>query len=158
MTKRAFAACAAVMAMAAAPAAQASCWSQPATHAARMRQLDVLLMVGSLRCRAGSDDYRTDYDHFLVKHRTALGAANRVMLDEFGRTMGAGGAMNALDRMSVTIANGYGSGGGYGCDQLHAMARDLSHGSTADVEKAADTVIARDVVTPACARTYASKR
>lgn len=158
MTKRAIAACAAAMAMTIAPSAQASCWSQPATHAARMRQLDVLLMVGSLRCRAGGDDYRTDYDHFLIRHRASLGAANRVMLGEFGKSLGARGAMNALDRMSVTIANGYGSGGGYGCDQLHAMARDLSHASTADLDKAADSVIAETVVTPACTRSYASRR
>lgn len=158
MGKAVFAALGAVVSMACAPAAQALCWSPAAVHAARMRQLDVLLMVGSLRCRAGHDDYRADYDRFLLRHRSELGAANRAMLSEFGTQMGSRGAADALDRMSVTIANGYGSGGGYECSDLHTMAADLANSNTASLHSAADGVIAEKVVTPACVQNFASRR
>ena len=63
----------ALLAMASTPVVAApDCWSAGLVQAARLRQLDVMLMVGSLRCRSGAQDYRAAYDRFLLRHRPLL--------------------------------------------------------------------------------------
>lgn len=143
------------MAVSAAP----MCLSGKAQEAVKLRQLDVMLMVGSLRCRAGADDYRADYDAFLINHRKELGAANRVILADLSRRVGSRGAMNALDKISVSIANTYGNGAGRSCHELRAISKDLAHDrSPGALKHAANTLVDEDVPGGGCSVTFARRR
>ena len=140
----------AVGAMALAPAQAAECWSTSTVAAAKVRQLDVMLMVGSLRCRAGADDFRIDYDSFLTHHHDMLGVANRTILSDLGQSLGPVGALAALDQASVRMANHYGDSAQFGCHELKMVAAALAQGPDSDIPHAADVLVGQDVIEAAC--------
>ena len=77
MRKLALLAICAGVSLVVAPAAQASaCYSAASLPAAKLRHLDVMLMVSALRCRTGADDFQADYERFLDHNRGSLRAAN----------------------------------------------------------------------------------
>lgn len=134
-----------------APASAASaCWSADLVRAARLRQLDVMLMVGSLRCRTTAQDYRTSYDRFLVRHRPMLSKANLAMLGEMRLKLGSIGASDMLDRASVRMANQYGKEGGYSCAELGEATAALATGGPEALTHAADVLIGEDVALVPC--------
>jgi hypothetical protein len=124
-----FAAAAAALAasaLAATPAQAQACWGSNAVNAAKVRSLDIMLMVTALRCRTGPDDYQPDYYRFAAAHQAELNVANGVIRAQFTGS-GPAAANRALDKMSVTIANGYGTGHPeLGCAQLRQVTRDLA--------------------------------
>lgn len=135
----------------AAPASGASaCWSADLVRAARLRQLDVMLMVGSLRCRTTAQDYRTAYDRFLVRHRPMLSKANFAMLGEMRLKLGSVGASDTLDRASVRMANQYGQQAGYSCAELGEVASALAKGGPEALTNAAEVLIGEDVALVPC--------
>lgn len=135
----------------AAPASAASaCWSADLVRAARLRQLDVMLMVGSLRCRTTAQDYRTAYDRFLVRHRPMLSKANFAMLGEMRLKLGSVGASDTLDRASVRMANQYGQQAGYSCAELGEVASALAKGGPEALTNAAEVLIGEDVALVPC--------
>lgn len=148
--------CAAALAAAlsltsAAPALAApSCWSAELVKAARLRQLDVMLMVGSLRCRTTAQDYRAAYDRFLLRHRPVLGQANHAILGELRTRLGPVGAMQSLDRASVRMANRYGEQAGYGCGDLGELTAALADSGAEVLPQAADMLVGDDVALEAC--------
>lgn len=161
MRKPGAAAFAAMIALALAGQAQAAsnCLTGAALDAAKLRQLDVMLLVSSLRCRKGVDDFRAEYDSFLLRNRAELGVANRRILSELSPRLGARGAMDALDRMSVSLANRYGQDSATAsCSELKQTAAALGapHDAGALVA-AADYLIGDDVDTVACAIRYAAR-
>lgn len=131
------------------PATAADCWAPGMIEAAKLRQLDVMLMVSALRCRTGPDGFQADYEGFLTRHRPALGKANHEILDAMRSRLGAVGAISALDRMSVTMANRYGQQGAFGCGELKMVARELASGGTG-LADAADLLVGADVKEDAC--------
>ncbi len=136
---------------AAAPANAASaCWSADLQRAAKLRQLDVMLMVGSLRCRTTAQDYRATYDRFLTRHRLMLGKANLAMLAEMRLTLGAAGASDTLDRASVRMANQYGQQAGYSCADLGEVTAALASGGPEALSHAADVLIGEDAALVSC--------
>lgn len=128
----------------------APCWNASSIEAAKLRQLDVMLLVGSLRCRANANDFRPEYDAFLTKHRTELGKANQIILTDFRNRVGAVNAFNALDKASVKMANGYGEQSGIGCRDLKQLAGALATAETADLPHAADVMVGQEVQANAC--------
>lgn len=142
--------------LAAVPAHAGACWTERTTPAAQVRQLDVMLMVGSLRCRTGADDYRASYDSFLSRHRDHLGQANHALLDDMAQRMGALGAMEALDRASVRMANHYGVTGTYGCHELKLVTAALANGSDAEIDHAADVLVGPELEDGNCPVTLAA--
>jgi len=127
---RKFVAAAAVLAastmVASMPAQAQSCWSNAAVDAAKVRNLDIMLMVTALRCRMGPDNFQPDYYKFSAAHQAELNVANGTIRAQF-----AGGAPKAadraLDKMSVKIANSYGTGHtSMGCRELRQVTRDLA--------------------------------
>ena len=106
----------------ASPAQAAGCWGPRAIAAAKLRNLDIMLMVTALRCRTGPDDFQPDYYAFSAAHRGELGAANVVLnaqLDE---------VPHALDNLSTSIANSFGGGHSeLGCSDLGQLTRDLTN-------------------------------
>lgn len=126
------------------------CWSPAAIESAKLRQLDVMLLVTALRCKAGPDDFKADYESFLEQHRPLLSKANHVIIDDMKTRLGAVGALNAMDRMSVIIANHYGDRGAYGCHELKAVTQELARGGDEDIPAAAEMLVGADVLAAAC--------
>lgn len=112
--------------VAATPAQAQSCWGTEAVNAAKLRNLDIMLMVTALRCRMGADNFQPDYYNFSAAHQAELNVANGVLRAQFAGA-GATAANRALDKMSTGIANSYGIGHPeLGCHELRQITRDLA--------------------------------
>ena len=147
----AIAASGALLAMAGIPVrAAAGCWTAQLVQAAKLRQLDVLMMVGSLRCRSGAQDYRTAYDRFVLRHRPQLDKVNAQILGEMRLKLGSVAALDSLDRASVRKANHYGEQASYGCRDLGEVAAALAESGPEALSAAADVLVGEDVVLKAC--------
>ena len=121
--KKAIVAAATIAAIAAMPT-QASAASQDE----QVRKLDIMLMVTSLRCRMGQDDFQPHYRKFSATHIGALNSAARRLESGLVARHGKKGAKRALDRISVGMANQYGQGHPWlGCAQLKEITHDLSN-------------------------------
>lgn len=98
-----------------------------AGDAAQLRKLDIMLMVSSLRCRFGPDNFQTDYEQFSTTQHATMQNAFEVLQADYTARMGSAGANKALDTMSVGMANHYGQGHPWlGCNDLKALTRDLA--------------------------------
>lgn len=119
--------------------------SAPMSEAESLRKLDVMLMVTGLRCRAGADNFMSDYSNFVTRHRSTLGQANRELKAELARRYGSRGATNKLDQLSVHMANTYGRGHPWlSCSQLKQVARNLTNVTgRATLVEAANQVLAQ---------------
>ena len=96
-------------------------------NAENIRKLDIMLMVTSLRCRHGTDNFQADYQAFSAAHVTTLNRAGRHLQSGLARQHGDRGAKKALDRISVGMANQYGQGHPWlECSELRQVARDLA--------------------------------
>jgi len=143
-------ACAMTVAATTSAIAAPQCWSEHVLRAAKLRQLDVMLMVGSLRCRSTGHDYRAAYDRFLLRHRPALGKANLAILGEMRSKLGSVGALDMLDRTSVRMANRYGEQASYGCNDLGEVTAALAESGSDALMSAAEMLVGVDVVLEAC--------
>lgn len=139
------AALAAVVAALTVQPAQA-CWSSASQDAAKIKHLNTMLMVTALRCRNTADNFLPQYNRFVTQHNALIGSQNNVLKAHLSQTYGAGGAMNALDKMSIGFANSYGTGHKrMNCRELKQLASDLSttqHGvatMVAVADRAVDT-------------------
>ncbi len=121
-----------------ATSAQAACWSDRAIDAARVRDLDTMLMVSALRCRQpGSNNLLRDYNDFVRDSRPALTQANELLHAQFA----AAGGANAYDRYVTSVANHYGAGiDGVSCRDIASILRsaDASGGSVSSLVRVAD--------------------
>ena len=106
-----------------------------------------MLMVTALRCRMGPDNFQPDYYKFSAEHRAELNVANGVIRAQFA---GAGpkAAVRALDKMSVVIANSYGTGHpNLGCKELRRITSDLAASRVpGNLLAAADALVVSPVV------------
>ncbi|WP_279351413.1 S-adenosyl-L-homocysteine hydrolase [Erythrobacter litoralis] len=99
----------------------------------QVRRLDIMLMVTSLRCRMGQDDFQPHYRAFSAAHLDTLNAAARRLEKSMVSRHGAKGAKRALDRISVGMANEYGQGHPWlNCAQLKQITDDLSRNPDAN--------------------------
>lgn len=95
--------------------------------AEKLRKLDIMLMVTSLRCRHGSSNFQRDYDKFAVKHNVAMQGAAKTLQASYGGKLGAKGAMRKLDTLSVGMANQYGQGHPWlDCAELKEVTQNLA--------------------------------
>lgn len=95
--------------------------------AEKLRRLDIMLMVTSLRCRNGADDFQADFQDFEAHHIVELNGAMRRLKQEIAQTQGVVAAERAADRISVSMANQYGGGHPWlGCHDLKSVAHDLA--------------------------------
>lgn len=88
-------------------AAQAapSCWQAREVSAARVRQMQTMLMVATLRCRAAHLDISDDYNAFMTAQNQAVSAANLLIKQHFAQ---AGMTQVDYDHFATSLANGYG--------------------------------------------------
>ena len=95
--------------------------------AENIRKLDIMLMVTSLRCRTGKDDFQAEYRKFSAAHLSTLNLASRQMRTSLQAKHGNKGAMRQLDRLSVGMANEYGQGHPWlECGELKKVAQGLA--------------------------------
>ncbi len=85
--------------------AQARCWTAREASAAQLREMQTMLMVAALRCRASRIDITADYDDFVASQREVLAHANIVIKQHFADE---GGTQADYDRFATSLANGFG--------------------------------------------------
>jgi len=108
------AACAAlVLAFAAgeAGAAVSDCWSAQEISAAKVRDMQTMMMVAGLRCRTTGTDVLASYNRFVVRHRAAITEANGRLKAHFSMAYGQAEGTRSYDRFTTALANAYGAGG-----------------------------------------------
>lgn len=112
----------------------ATCWSEKAVAAAKVRDLETMLMVSALRCRLKGQDFLPQYNAFVRGSRPALVDVNDRLRRHFTGAVGASGALNAYDRYVTAIANSYGAGvEGLDCTDMESIlgaARAAGHSIT----------------------------
>lgn len=110
----------AALALAATPV-HAACWTQAEVAAAKVRDLDTMLMVSSLRCRFESAALLHTYNAMVTRHRAGLTEANMRLKAHFSPSIGGA---NALDRYITQVANRYGAGvDNLSCTSLQSIAQ-----------------------------------
>jgi hypothetical protein len=112
--------------------------------AEKLRRLDIMLMVTALRCRFGADNFQPDYEAFSARHLTTLNAAASELRQALAAQHGTQGARRALDRLSTSMANGYGMGHPtMDCAELKQAAQGLAYETDSrNLVAAADVLLA----------------
>ena len=75
-----------------------------------IRSLNIMLMVTSLRCRGGANDFSGEYDLFATAHSQNIADAHQQLVAKMTPVHGEEGSERQLDRLGVQIANRYGEG------------------------------------------------
>lgn len=147
-------------ALAATPAQ--ACWTSAEQDAARIANMNQMLMVSALRCRFGNDNFLSSYNSFVRQNNDVLAEQHGIIKARYARSMDEKASFAELDRFMIALANYY--GGGHGdpdCAKLDKLSRELSRGKQ-DVKLLAQ--LADDVVgvphqaKHACAITVASRK
>lgn len=95
-----------------------ACWNDAEVAAAKIRDMETMLMVSALRCRLQGHDFLAEYNGFIGQSRPAL---TRVNDDLRGHFDGAGG-LDGYDRYVTAIANRYGAGvDGLACGDMASI-------------------------------------
>lgn len=117
--------------------AQAGCWNTREASAAQVREMQTMLMVAALRCRAAHIDISADYDSFIIAQRDAITTANLAIKQHFAA---AGGAQADYDRFATSLANGFGDDATTeaSCAEAAALAHEGSAVAPAQLQQVAD--------------------
>lgn len=95
--------------------------------AEKLRKLDIMLMVTSLRCRSTADNFQAEYGRFTSSHMAELNQASAQLRADLVGRYGASGSARALDRISTVMANAYGQGHPWlSCGELKKVTSDLA--------------------------------
>ena len=106
--------------------AHAACWTTDQVSAAKVRDLDTMLMVASLRCRRTNVAVLNSYNDYVVKQRKALVKVNDTLRDHYA-SGDKKAAMAAYDTYVTKIANRYGAGAeGLGCDDMQSIVEAMA--------------------------------
>jgi hypothetical protein len=98
--------------------ARAACWSDQSVDAARVRDMETMLMVSALRCRISGSDLLGAYNSFVRGSRAALTEVNQILQAQFA----SNGGLNAYDRYVTSVANHYGAGAdGLSCRDMASI-------------------------------------
>lgn len=109
------------------PAAAQQRQTIDAQAAEQLRRLDIMLMVTSLRCRTTDSDFSDDYDNFATNQRATMNVASARLRDSHARGQSQRAQNRALDTISTTMANRYGTGHPWlECAELRSVTRELS--------------------------------
>jgi hypothetical protein len=117
----------------------ASCWNGTAVKAAKVRDLQTVLMVGALQCRTSEHDVLGPYNRFVKAHRVAISAHNDVLKSHFKRA----GNPRGYDRFTTALANGRSADtvDPDFCRETAKLARELASARQAEVEAIADSFV-----------------
>lgn len=145
-----------------AQAATSDCWSAQTIAAAKVRDLQTMLMVAGLRCRGGRNDVLAGYNRFVSANRSAIVAVNDQLKSHFRTAYGATEGQRSYDRFTTALANAYGAGGA-GSSDCADMANLASEAADARGSSATLTAIAQrrgfdpDLPTRSCSIRIAAK-
>lgn len=105
--------------------AGSACWAPATMGAARISELNTLLMASSLRCRRVGVDFAPGYEKVLAAHGAAFRQAEQRIRAHFG--VDRSDSRDDYDSYVVSIANLYGAGRAdrATCAQLGAIADAL---------------------------------
>lgn len=92
-----------------AAAGEAQCWQSYEIEAARVRDLQVMLMLGSLKCRATNSEITGKYDKFYEK-TGQLDKYNNALKLHFMRENGISGGQDAYNDFITRLANSHSVG------------------------------------------------
>lgn len=126
------------------------CWGADIAERTQVHQLDVMLKVNSLLCRNSADDFRPQYDWFLLRHRAALTENNARIIDSLSASVGLVRAYAEMDRGTVAMANHYGDRSGLGCHDLKRLTADLALITAAELPMAAQLLVGDDLAVDSC--------
>ena len=138
-----------------------ACWTNAEQDAARIANMNQMLMVSALRCRFGSNNFLSNYNRFVRRNNDVLADQHGIIKARYARSMGEKAAFAELDRFMIALSNYY--GGGHGdpdCAKLEKLSSELATGRQ-DVKMLA--LVADEVVgvprqaTQACSVTIASR-
>ena len=101
----AYATCAIGMATTSAAQAQEACWQPNEVEAARVRDFQTMLMVGTLKCSATDQTIVDRYNRFVFNNRQMLAGQNTVLKTHFMRTSDSRGGARAYDSFITRLAN-----------------------------------------------------
>ena len=120
-------AAAVAMAAMASPAAASPCWGPALLGAARISELNTLLMTSNLRCKRTGVNFSDSYEKVLRTHVAAFRAAEARLRAHFG--IDHSDSSDDYDSYVVSIANFYGGGRAdpATCSQLGAIATTLGN-------------------------------
>lgn len=149
------------MAVGQAQAATGNCWSAQEISAAKVRDLQTILMVAGLRCRASGTDVLAGYNRFVQQHRVSITQFNTQLKAHFNGAHGPREGQRQYDRFTTALANVYGAGGsGAGnCRDMADLAEDATaaRSPTALISLADARGLAPELPSSRCAVVYASK-
>lgn len=93
-----------------AQAASSDCWSHQEIAAAKIRNLQSMLMVAALRCNGSRVNVLASYNSFVKANRATIMAANDSLKSYFARHSGSVAGQRRYDRFATALANGFGAG------------------------------------------------
>ena len=145
-----------------ATAASNDCWAAQETSAAKVRDLQSMLMVAALRCRTSGVDVLASYNQFVRNNREALVATNSRLKVHFNTAYGPVEGQRAYDRFTTALANAYGAGdsGAESCSDMAELADygALANGSATQLIAVAEQRgIQPELPTMRCPMTFAAK-
>jgi len=140
------------MALLVSSAAQAAtpCFAPTIAHAAKYQQLDIMLMVNSLRCRATADDFQADYDSFRTVHRAAMGQKIAAVLAAFSQRGTAAQARAELEQARTVMANRAAQPTAMSCADLRRLTMTLAAAPEDKVAYAADVLLVGTLAVEVC--------
>jgi len=148
------------LAMVATPAQ--ACWTNAEQDAARIANMNQMLMVSALRCRFGEHNFLDNYNRFVRTNNAVIATQHDLIKGRYARVAGSKAAFAELDKFMIGLANYYGGGNGApDCGKLEQLSGELAKGRQ-DVATLAD-IADREVGVPrqaamACNVTIASRR
>lgn len=126
--------------------AQEMCWTQKELAAARVRDLQSVLMVGALQCRASGHDILAEYNRFVVAGRTTITRQNDVLKARFVRLHGPREGQRVYDRFTTALANDHSANavGGF-CADMAILAAEATRAAAAGYSSDALELVAERI-------------
>ncbi len=142
-----------------AAAASNGCWSPGTISAAKVRDLQTMLMVAALRCHGSGTNVLASYNRFVKSNRTSLMQANTVLKTHFNQSYGKVEGQRRYDRFTTALANAYGAGGAgsSACDEMADLADSASGAGARLAVIAQDRGLDPALPSRACPITIAAK-
>jgi hypothetical protein len=121
-------------------AAAGGCWNEKTVAAAKVRDLQTVMMVGALQCRNSEHDVLTHYNKFIKAHRVAITSHNDVLKTHFKTSS----HVRDYDKFTTALANSRSvdAADPAFCERTAALARELAAADRAKVEEIAVRTIA----------------
>ncbi|HEX7875426.1 MAG TPA: hypothetical protein VF489_02460 [Sphingobium sp.] len=83
----------------------AQCWQPYEVEAAKVRDLHVMLMLGTLKCQSANPDIASKYDAFIQKKNDQLNSYNNILKARFMRTNGIADGQHFYEEFNTKLGN-----------------------------------------------------